>query len=372
MRPKLVLATGAVAFAIAAVALTLPELILGGAVAFKQDTTLFGGGTNQPPKPQSVSRRRSSTTPATVVRRQKTTKTTQSSTVARSARTRPRPRLRSQPIRLRGRWSRVANDHEHQRHQRPGPDRAVPNTLRFVPAVPVFSSLHGYRHAWLGGDALAGLALLAIAVPAQLATARLAGMPPLTGLYAFVAGTVMIGLLGGNPQMSVGADSTIAPLFAVGVAHLASTGSPHYVALVGLLAVGVGVLVALVGIMRLGWIAEFLSAPIITGFFAGVAVIIIVHQLSDLFGLPAGGGSTLHRVNAFVGHQHQTNGWTLGIGVGVFAIIAGARRVDRRAPGALVALMARPSSSPRLARARTASRCSVASPTPTRASGSHS
>src|SRR5271156_5372880 len=123
----------------------------------------------------------------------------------------------------------------------------------------LLSSLHGYRSSWVIGDLVAALTLLAIAVPEQLATARLAGMPPVTGLYAFVAGTVMFALWGSNPQMSVGADSTIAPLFAVGVAHLALTGSPDYVALVGLVAVLVGVLVALVAILRFGWIAEFLS-----------------------------------------------------------------------------------------------------------------
>ena len=211
--------------------------------------------------------------------------------------------------------------------------------LAFLASLPVCSSLHGYRRGWLGADALASLALLVIAVPEQLATSRLAGMPPVTGLYAFVAGTVMFALLGSNPQMSVGADSTIAPLFAVGVAHLASTGSPRYIALVGLLAVVVGVIVALVGILRLGWIAEFLSAPIITGFFAGVAVIIIVHQLNDLFGLPTTSGSTLHRISAFIGHLPKMNGWTLGIGVAVFAVIAVGERIDRRAPGALVGLI---------------------------------
>src|ERR1035437_761094 len=203
----------------------------------------------------------------------------------------------------------------------------------------VCSSLHGYRRAWLSADALASLALLVIAVPEQLATSRLAGRPPVTGLYAFVAGTVMFALLGSSPQMSVGADSTIAPLFAVGVAHLATTGSPRYIALVGLLAVVVGVIVALVGILRLGWIAEFLSAPIIAGFFAGVAVIIIVHQLPDLFGLPATSGSTLHRISAVIGHLPECNGWTLGIGIGVFIVIAVAERIDRRAPGAFVGLI---------------------------------
>ena len=91
---------------------------------------------------------------------------------------------------------------------------------------------------------LAAFTLLVIAVPEQLATARLAGMPPITGFYAFVAGTALFALLGSNPQMSVGADSTIAPLFAVGITHLAPIGSPRYVDLVGILAVAVGVLVS--------------------------------------------------------------------------------------------------------------------------------
>ena len=145
--------------------------------------------------------------------------------------------------------------------------------------------------AWASADLVAGLTLLVIAVPEQLATSRLAGMPPITGFYAFVAGSVLFALLGSNPQMSVGADSTIAPLFAAGVSALALTGSPHYVELVGILAVMVGLMVMLVGVLRLGWIAEFLSTPIVTGFLSGVAVIIIVHQLPDFLGLPPAGGS---------------------------------------------------------------------------------
>ncbi len=203
----------------------------------------------------------------------------------------------------------------------------------------LLSSLHGYRSSWVIGDLVAALTLLAIAVPEQLATARLAGMPPITGFYAFVAGSVMFALLGSNPQMSVGADSTIAPLFAVGIAAVVSAISPDYVALVGIVAVLVGVVVALVGLLRLGWIAEFLSAPIISGFLGGVAVIIVVHQLPDLLGLPGAGGSTLHRVGTAVSDLHRINGWALGIGVGVFTVVFLADRVDRRLPGALVGLI---------------------------------
>ncbi len=206
-----------------------------------------------------------------------------------------------------------------------------------MPAI--LTSLHGYRRQWLAPDLLAGLTLLAIAVPEQLATSRLAGMPPITGLYVFVAGTVAFALLGSAPQLSVGADSTIAPLFAAGIAHIAPMGSAHYMALVSLLAVTVGVIVALVGLLRLGWIADFLSAPIITGFLAGVAVIIVVHQLPDLFALPPVSGSTVHRVVTVFGHLGQANGWTVGIGVAVFAVVTGAERIDRKLPGALFGLV---------------------------------
>jgi high affinity sulfate transporter 1 len=201
------------------------------------------------------------------------------------------------------------------------------------------TSLHGYQRSWAGADLVAGLTLLVIAVPEQLATSRLAGMPPITGFYAFVAGTVLFALLGSNPQMSVGADSTIAPLFAAGVSALALTGSARYIDLVGILAVMVGLIVMLVSILRLGWIAEFLSTPIVTGFMSGVAVIIIAHQLPDFFGLPPTGGSNQHRVGYVLTHLNEVNGWSLAIGAGVLAIMLASARLDRRIPAALIGLV---------------------------------
>jgi SulP family sulfate permease len=213
----------------------------------------------------------------------------------------------------------------------------MPGRLR-MPAL-LLSSLRGYRPDWVTTDLVAAVTLLVIAVPEQLATSRLAGMPPITGLYAFVAGTALFALLGSNPQMSVGADSTIAPLFAAGVAHLATAGSTEYVDLVGVLALCVGVIVALVGLLRLGWIAEFLSAPIITGFLAGVSVIIVVHQLPDFLGLTPASGTTLHRLHTVFSHLGDTNGWSVGIGVVVLVVVVGAERIDRRLPGALAGLV---------------------------------
>jgi SulP family sulfate permease len=201
-------------------------------------------------------------------------------------------------------------------------------------------SLRGYQSPWLRADALAGLTLLAIAIPEQLATSRLAVMPPITGLYAFVAGTVAFAFLGSSPTLSSGADSTIAPLFAVGVAGIAASGSPRYVQLVAILSVMVGVLVAIVAIARLGWISEFLSAPIISGFLAGVAVVIVVHQLPDLLGITSTNGSNLHRIRYCLQHLGSANGWAVGIGLAVFATILGLDRIDRRLPGALIAMVA--------------------------------
>ena len=204
---------------------------------------------------------------------------------------------------------------------------------------PILTSLQGYQRAWASADLVGGLTLLVIAVPEQLATSRLAGMPPITGFYAFVAGTVLFALLGSNPQLSVGADSTIAPLFAAGVAALALTGSPHYVDLVGILAVMVGLMVMLVAILRLGWIAEFLSTPIVTGFLSGVAVIIIAHQLPDFLGLPPTTGTNQHRVVYALTHLNEVNGWSLAIGVGVLALMIVSAQVDRRIPAALIGLV---------------------------------
>src|SRR5258706_15126419 len=92
----------------------------------------------------------------------------------------------------------------------------------------LFASLRSYRIGWLPRDLVAGLMLAAIAIPGQLATARLAGMPPETGLYAFAAGSLAFAAFGANRFMSVAADSTIAPIFAGGLASLAVAGSTAF------------------------------------------------------------------------------------------------------------------------------------------------
>ncbi len=203
----------------------------------------------------------------------------------------------------------------------------------------LYRDVTNYRRSDLKFDLAAALTLLAIAVPEQLATARLAEMPVITGLYAFITGSIMFAFLGSNRQMSVGADSTIAPLFAIGVAHVAASVTTNYIDLIGILCICVGVLVMLVGLLHMGWVAEFLSAPIISGFMGGVAIIIIIHQLPDIFGLAPVSGSNLHRVIEVVSHLGSTKAWPTGIAFVVLALVVGTERFDRRIPGALVGVV---------------------------------
>src|SRR5689334_12039013 len=121
---------------------------------------------------------------------------------------------------------------------------------------PVLASLASWRAADLPGDLIAGLTLAAIAVPEQMATARLGGFEPQIGFFAFIAGSVGFALLGGNRFLSCGADSTITPIFAGGLLLMAASGSPNYVALAMALALLVGVILVASSLFRLGWIAN--------------------------------------------------------------------------------------------------------------------
>src|SRR6185437_1170044 len=201
-----------------------------------------------------------------------------------------------------------------------------------------FRSLNPYRLQFLSHDLFAGLTLAAIAIPEQMATARLGGFAPQIGFFAFLAGSLAFAAFGSNRRLSCGADSTIAPIFAGVLALLAATGSPEYAALGAALALMVGVLVLAAGIFRLGWVADLLSIPVTTGFLAGISAHIIISQLPLVLGLPAPGGPMLQRLAVLATHLNETNPLTLAIGVGVLAMTAVSERIDARIPGALIGL----------------------------------
>ena len=188
-------------------------------------------------------------------------------------------------------------------------------------------------------DALAGLLLAAIAIPEQLATARLAGMPPQAGLFTFAAGAIGFAVFGTNRFLSAGADSTTASIFAGGLAMLAAVGSPDYASLAALLSVVVGVVLIAAALLQAGWIADLLSIPVTTGFMAGIAVHIIVGQLPAFLGVPGGPGRLATQFLNLLPHLPDSNLYSLAIGVFVLVATQITEKKAKRWPGALLALV---------------------------------
>ena len=159
--------------------------------------------------------------------------------------------------------------------------------------------LRGYRRSWLRGDALAGLTVAAYLVPQVMAYADLAGLPPVTGLWAILAPLALYVLLGSSRHLSVGPESTTALMTAAVVAPLAGGDPSRYAALAGALAVLVGLLCLVAYAARLGFVADLLSKPILVGYLAGVAVTMIVGQLGKLTGVPVSGDSIVAELVSF-------------------------------------------------------------------------
>ena len=206
-------------------------------------------------------------------------------------------------------------------------------------AWPVFRSLDSYRPRFLTHDLVAGLTLAAIAIPEQMATARLGGFSPEIGFFAFLGGSLAFAFFGNNRFLSCGADSTITPIFAGGLTILAASGSAEYAALAAALAIMVGFVLVAGAIFRLGWIADLLSIPVTIGFLAGISAHIFISQLPGVLGLPSPDGPMLQRVAILARHVNEANPITLVIGLGVLAVIAVSERINARIPGALIGLI---------------------------------
>jgi MFS superfamily sulfate permease-like transporter len=211
--------------------------------------------------------------------------------------------------------------------------------MRILNDLPLFGSLKGWSMSDLGGDLSAGLTLAAIAIPEQMATASLGGFAPAVGFFAFIAGSIAFAIFGTSRYISVGADSTITPIFAGGLTVLAVAGTPAYAAFAATLALLVGAILILAGLFRMGWVANLLSIPVTTGFLAGIAVHIVVSQLPTLLGIPAGQGSFFVHVAGIVQNLGHANLLIMALGVGVFVITLVFEKVSARIPGALIGVV---------------------------------
>ena len=156
--------------------------------------------------------------------------------------------------------------------------------------LPVFTSLHGYRAGWLGGDLVAGLTVWAVLVPEALAYASIAGVSPVVGLYAAPGALIFYAAFGSSRHLVVGPMAATAALSAAAVGQLVAGKSGLFPALTATLAITTGVLALAAGLARLGFVAKFISEPVLKGFIVGLALTIIVGQVPKLLGISKGEG----------------------------------------------------------------------------------
>jgi len=212
---------------------------------------------------------------------------------------------------------------------------------RLAARMPAIGLVRTYERSWLRLDALAAVTVWALLVPQALAYAQLAQVDAVVGLYAAMGAAVGYVLLGGVRSMNVGPEATVALLTASVVAPLAAGDPVRYLALAGALALVAGGWLILAGIIGLGFVTRFLSRPLLLGYVAGSAIVMIVSQLDSLIGVKLEAqDDTLAELAETIRRLGETDLTTLVVGLGVIGVVLLVRRIDRRLPAYLVAVLA--------------------------------
>ena len=204
---------------------------------------------------------------------------------------------------------------------------------------PVLQGVLPIDRARLTGDVLAGITLAALGIPEVMGYTKIAGTPVITGLYTILIPIAVFAVLGSSRHLVVGADSATAAIMAAGLAGLAKVASPQYVALAGAMAIVTGAFLLIARLVRLGFLADFLSRTVLIGFLTGVGIQVAMGQLPGMLGVPGGTGGTLEKFWGTLKQIPDTSVTTLCVSLGVLAVILGARAISEKIPGALIAVI---------------------------------
>lgn len=207
---------------------------------------------------------------------------------------------------------------------------------RVAPGLP---ALVAYRRGDFPHDVAAGAAVAAVAIPASLANAQLAGFSPVGGLYASILPLVVYALFGTSRTLIVGPGAAVAAIIASAIAPLAGGDEGRYLAMAMWLTFFTGALCVAASFLRLGAVADFLSRPILVGFLNGVAISVVLSQVGVLFGLRIEATAIVPRAWEFVTALPDTHMPTLAIGVLSIVVLVVAPRIVRWLPGALAAML---------------------------------
>ena len=206
-------------------------------------------------------------------------------------------------------------------------------------AQPVLQGVLPIERSRVPIDMLAGLTLAALGIPEVLGYAKIAGMPLVTGLYTMLLPMAVFAVLGSSRHLVVAADSATAAILAAALAGMAVAGSERYVRLAGLAALLAGVMLLVARLARLAFLANFLSRTVLVGFLAGVGIQVAAGQLPDMLGVTAAGKQTLPRLLTTVRALPHVHPADVAISIGVIVIVVAARRITRRIPGPLIAVI---------------------------------
>lgn len=202
--------------------------------------------------------------------------------------------------------------------------------------APGLVALSGYRGAWLRADLTAGISVAAIALPVGIAYADLAGVPAIVGMYSAIFPLFAYALFGSSRQLMTGPDAATCIIVAASLGPLAGGDPARYATLLLGLTVMTGLLYLLAGWVRLGFIANFLSQPILTGYLNGIALLIVVGQLPKLCGYSSSAEGFFEKILEFVERIGQSHWPTLALGLGMLALLLIVLRFLPRLPGAFV------------------------------------
>ena len=220
------------------------------------------------------------------------------------------------------------------------PFRRAPKDTLLAQAVPVSSQIPGYNGSAARRDVLAGVTVAALALPSGMAYAEVAGLSPVYGLYALLLPAVLYTLLGSSRQLIVGPEGAVSALVGAAVLPLAAAGSDQVSELAGMLALLVAACFLLAWVIRLGWLADYFSRPVLVGYIHGVAIVLVCGQLGKLLGLDIDASEPIGQVVEVVRELADVSGTTLLVGAIALAALVAARFLAPRLPASLIVVVA--------------------------------
>ena len=205
--------------------------------------------------------------------------------------------------------------------------------------LPVLQGVLPITTAQVPTEFLAGITLAAIAIPEVMGYTKISGTPVITGLYTMLLPTALFAVFGSSRHLVVGADSATAAILAAGLVGIAATGSEQYVALACVLALMAAAFLILARLLRLGFLADFLSRTVLIGFLTGVGIQVALGQIAGMLGLKGGGHGTLGKLWNDLQQLGQLSRYELIIALSVLVVIVGLKKVSKKIPGALIAVI---------------------------------